>query len=521
MWGRGSRGARLSPIDSDRPSAPRSWLPSWLAPGALLVSVAALYGRTALFHDGLFERDGYYHARLAFLLPERWFSRSFPWTQLSTWRDSYCDKEFVYHLLIAPFARLAPSALQGTLLFSVLLAVCVVLALYLVLRAHAVPWPAWFAAFPLATGGLFVARLGMIRSHVLSMLLLVLGVHLLLERRWRAVLLFGFVYAWCYTFPFVLAMTAAPLALGLWAGKGGLDWRTPLAAFVGSVLGLAIHPYSPVTLENFLTVLQIFVLGNQGADTSVLELGNEIYRYPLPVFFDIYPLLLLSMPALLGAVLLCWKRITAEAKGVTAACTFWFGMCVAAPRFTEYQVPLFALAAGLVTRDLWRAWPALQAWMSRRDWRKRFAAAAALALLVGFHTRSYAFYEAYHREAAPPLRFEGAARWMASNLAPGETVINLYWDDFPELFYAAPRQHYLWGLDPTYSLRFDAPRTLLLEQMRQRRLPLDGRVLRDIMGSRTLVLRAERAVRYPELKKAPFREVYRDEAAVVYRLEQQ
>jgi hypothetical protein len=142
-----------------------------------------------------------------------------------------------------------------------------------------------------------------------------------------------------------------------------------------------------------------------------------------------------------------------------------------------------------------------------------------MALLSGFHARSVAFYQAYHREAAPPLRFEGAARWMASNLAAGETVINLYWDDFPELFYAAPRQRYLWGLDPTYSLRFDAPKTMMLERMRQQQLPLDGRALRAALGSRTLVLRSERALRYPELRRAPFREVYRDGAAVVYRVE--
>jgi hypothetical protein len=368
-------------------------------------------------------------------------------------------------------------------------------------------------------GGLFVARLGMIRSHVLSMLLLLLGAHLLLERRWRAVLLLGFVYAWCYTFPFVLAMTAAPLALGLWAGKGGLDWRPPLAALGGAALGLAVHPYSPLTLETTLTVVQIFLMGNAGADASGLELGNEIYRYPLPVFFDIYPLLLLSMPALLAAVALGWRRVSAQAKGAAAACTFWFGMSLAAPRFTEYQVPLFALAAGLVTRDLWSGWPRLRAWFAARPNRQVAAATAALALLAGFHGRSISFYQAYHREAAPPRRFDGAAGWMKQHLAPGETVINLYWDDFPELFYSASRQTYLWGIDPTYSLRFDAPRTRLLEQMRQRQRPLDGRALAAAFGSRTLVLRAERALRYPQLRLAPFKEVYRDGGAVVYSLE--
>ena len=496
--------------DEARPRA------AWLAPAALLAYVAAFYGRTALFHDGLFERDGYYHARLAYLLPERWFSRSFPWTQLSTWRDGFCDKEFGFHLLMAPFARLAPSALAGALAFSVLLATLVVAALYRALRSRGVPWPAWFAALPLATGGLFVARLGMIRSHVLSMLLLMLAVPLLFDRRWRAVLLFGVIYAWCYTFPFVLAMTAAPLALGLWLGGERLDWRTPLAAAAGSALGLLVNPYSPQTIENFLATIQIFLQGNAGAGASGIELGNEIYRYPLPILFDIYPLLLLAMPALLAATLWFRRRVSAEAKGAAAACTFWFCMCLAAPRFTEYAAPMLAIAAGLVTRDLW---PSMRGWFSARPVRAGATAAAALVLLAGFHARSMRYYDAYYREAAPPRRFDGAAAWMAQHLAPGETVINLSWDDFPELFYSGDRQRYLWALDPTYSLRFDAAKTRLLEQMRRHQRPLDGRLLADAFGSRVLALRAARAARYPELKQRPFREEYRDAAAVLYRIE--
>ena len=98
-------------------------------------------------------------------------------------------------------------------------------------------------------------------------------------------------------------------------------------------------------------------------------------------------------------------------------------------------------------------------------------------------------------------------------------MINLFWDDFPELFYSGARQSYLWGLDPTYSLRFDAPRTRLLEQMRTHRRPLQGKALVDAFGARTLALRASRVQRFPELKMPPFREVFRDGGAVLYRIE--
>ena len=96
------------------------------APAALLLYVLGLYAATALLQDGLFERDGYYHARLAQLLPERGLSREFPWTQLSTWKEGYCDKEVLYHLAMAPLAQLGPEPILGARIFSVLLAVAVV-----------------------------------------------------------------------------------------------------------------------------------------------------------------------------------------------------------------------------------------------------------------------------------------------------------------------------------------------------------------------------------------------------------
>ena len=497
-------------------SAPRWRL---AAPAALLLYVAALYAATSLLQDGLFERDGYYHARLAQLLPERGLSRSFPWTQLSTWRDGYCDKEVLFHVAMAPFAWVGDQPILGTRVFLVLLSTAVVAVLWWLLRAHRVPWPVFFAALPLASGGLFLARLGMIRSHVLSMALLLAGVHLLLERRWRALFWLGALYAWSYTVPFVLVMTAAPFVAGAWLGKGGLDWRSPLAALGGALLGLVVHPYSPLTLETFLTYVQIFRIGLAGTQGSGFELGNEIYPYPLPVFFNIYPLLLLSMPVLGAAVVLGWRRLTPEAKGATAACLFWAGMTMASARFVEYQVLLLALAAALVARDLWRGWPAASTWLGGAPWRSTAAAVAALALLVGYHAWALSFYRSYQTRSAPRRFFDGAATWMAQHLAPGEAVINLYWDDFPDLFYSAPRQHYLWGLDPTYSIRFDEERARLLEQSRRQLIPLDGANLREAFGSSTLVLRASRAPRYPELHLPPFREVYRDGSAVVYRIE--
>jgi len=420
---------------------------------------------------------------------------------------------------MAPFAAVGDQPIAGARVFGVLLALVVVASLYLLLRAHGVPWPTWFAALPLATGGLFLARLGMIRSHVLSMALLLLGVHLLLGRRWRALLLLGIAYAWSYTVPFVLLLTAMPFVLGRWLGRGGLDWRSVAASGMGAAAGLVVHPYSPLTLETVFTYVQIFQSGLAGTERSGFELGNEIYPYAPAVFFDIYPLIVILVRLLVLVLALRWRNVSAETKGVAAATLFWAGMTVAAPRFVEYLALLLAVAAGMVARDLMAMPGALPRWVPLgRRWIVA-GAIAAIGLLAGFHARALGHYRVYQTEFAPARFFDGAGAWMVNNLEPGEKVINLFWDDFPDLFYSAPRQHFLWGLDPIYSVRFDPARARLLEQGRRRLAPLAGLRLRAVFGSRHLVLRASRAGAFLELKRAPFREVYRDSAAVVYRIE--
>jgi hypothetical protein len=236
------------------------------------------------------------------------------------------------------------------------------------------------------------------------------------------------------------------------------------------------------------------------------------------VFFDIYPLLLLLVPALLAALLVWRWRLSPESLGLGLAALFWFGMTVASPRFAEYSVLLLAAACAWVVRDLLPGFEAPGRWLAR-PWFRPAAAGLAVALLLGFHLRSLQFYAIYQGEAAPPRHFPGACAWMARNLAPGETVINLFWDDFPELFYDGARQTYLWGLDPTYSLREDPERARLLEAFRRHATPLDAQALKERFHARHLVLRAPRAERFPELNRPPFREVYRDDTAVIVALD--
>ncbi len=467
--------------------------------------------------SGLYERDGYFHARFVQMMPLRGFSQSFPWTQLSTWRESFCDKEFLYHLAMLPFVLFTDDPISGAQIYAVLLSVAVLIALYLVLRMNQVRFPLFFTALPLSMGYIFLTRLGMIRSHVLSMLLLTIGMHFLLQRRWRALFILGFVYAWSYTVPFVLLMTAAAFVIGQRIGGKEIDWHAPIWAGLGSVLGLVFHPYFPLTLETFLTYVQVFSNAVQGADVAELTLGSEVYRRPLQRFFTLNPVIMILMPVLIVVLIRYRHLLTTGSRGMISAAIFWFAMTMASPRFAEYSVLLLAAASALAVRDLLPEMEKEGRWLSRPRVRV-YAALFAIYILGLYHVRSM-FYFGTAQAVTPPRIFQGASAWMEKNLVPGETVINLYWDDFPDLFYDGHRQTYLWGLDPTYSLRDDPDRARLLAQFVRHKIPLDAHVLSDRFHSRYLVFRTFRAGRFPELRQLPFREVYRDDSAVIYALQ--
>lgn len=507
----------VSPMESipqihEKPTTHRAMILSTL----FFLYVTCLFGATAILQDGLFERDGYYHARFAQLMPERGVEQTFPWTQLSIWREQFSDKEFLYHLAMMPFAQIGSDPIFGVRLFALLLSVSVLVALFLMLRSHNCRWPLFFAAMPLAAGGLFIARLGMIRSHVLSMALIILGIHFLLKGKWRAVFVLGFVYAWSYTMPFVLLMTAIPFVIGKWTGRGGLDWKLPMAAGAGSALGLAVHPYSPLMIKTFFTYLQIFQIGMQGTGKSGFELGNEIYPYALTVFFNIYPLVVILVPALVIFVILHRKKLSAETLGIVLSALCWFGMTAASPRFVEYSVLFLAAAYAFTLRDWISAdHPSIHSFLNR-NYLRRALAVIAITALVGFHIRSMDFYIYYQSKAAPPRYFKNASVWMAQHLEPGETVINLFWDDFPDLFYDGSRQRYIWGIDPTYSIRENSEKAALLERFRRHEIYLDGSLLSRSFQSRYLILRTKREGGFPELGFPPFHKVYGDSSAVIY-----
>lgn len=551
---RGSEG--LIPIEMDsegRAGAPRRPLWELALLGVMLLYFGYVYRGTMFLTEGVNkERDGFYHARYSQMVPERGLSREFRWMQFTSWRDEFCDKDFLYHVFLAPFCSDAKEPLPGAKYATVLLLLAALGALYFVLRAWRAPFALVWVALLAVGSADFLDRMMMVRSHCLSVVLMIVCTHVILKRRWWPCCALAFIYAWSYSSPIAMLIAACAIEFGRFLIER--DWRAavrmPAATFLGLIAGLAIHPYTPHSLTSMWMFFHIIWSGQTG---SPVELGSEFRHLTLDSAFTVsIGTTAATLFACIGAVILFFSRkdakeqrtqsgggLSSETAGVVMLAAAWFvSIFVSFQRFIEYAAPLGCLAGGLVLRDLLADLPPLAQLKEMRRTAVLAACGAAVMVLTALHAYTahevalveLAQLQKYAKKDEPRDEsikrwyrgrfFDGAAEFMRKNFAPQSLVVNFHWDDFPELYYAAPEMNYLVGLDPTF-MRLKYPeKAEALEAMRTKKAPFSFQKLREMFGADYVIFVKRRAAMYDELKtdQARARILFSDDGAVIYSL---
>ncbi|HEU4339200.1 MAG TPA: hypothetical protein VFS19_03960 [Planctomycetota bacterium] len=451
----------------------------------------------------LVDRDSLYHARYSQLLPERGLSREFAWTQESVWRDAFSDKEFLFHVLLAPFCR-GDDPAGGAKIAAWLMGIGLLATLAWVLSRNGIRF-AWFWVLLVpALGNHFLFRMQEVRPAILSVILLLLGIHFLLNSRWRAVAIIGFIYSWTYTAPHLLIVFAVIDALARFGDERRFEWRGLAWAAGGVAAGLVIHPYFPNDLRlwwvmNVEIVARAWDLGGD----PVVRLGREFESVSPRSLVVSSTLVLVCFLATFLAAAYRGADVGSRTRRLIAFMLGGFVMYLVSGRFVEYFAPLALLAAASITGDLWA-----------KSTRRFLIANVAGLLAIALCARSvWDTTTALRTYPGPDLA--GAARWMKSNIPPGEKVIHLDWGDFPQLFYYDPSHRYLVGLDPMFLYVRSPERLRLLEDVKWGRKPLDPAELARAFESKWLVLRP---LRRPVAEEAGLIPSFQDNGGSVYKL---
>ncbi|MCA9886113.1 MAG: hypothetical protein KC708_24235 [Anaerolineae bacterium] len=395
--------------------------------------------------DGFIGTDDYYHSRIAAQIIEQGSLRlNFPWLPMTILsNDQFVDHHLLYHLYVAPF--MAIGGITGAKLAQSIVFGSIAVAFWSLLRTVKVRHAWLWSVGIVAVSAPFLYRMLMIRTQGAAVLLLLITLNILFQRRYLWLILLAFAFTWLYNGFVLLPAIVGLYALAVWITERRILWRPVMYAFAGVVLGLVINPYFPQNMA--------FIIDHLGEKVDIgsnVRVGNEWYPYTTGELMEnsLGALLALVAGILAGSFRKSGRDHIETAVLLVALLTLY--MVFRSRRFIEYY-PIFAL---LFCAVAWGRSPVswrnvLPDWMPSLVYRRVYTLIIALPIGV----LSLFIVGQVHDDIQHVTDFDymrGASVWLMENTEPGEMVFQTDWDDFTRLFFHNTHNTYLVGLDPTY-----------------------------------------------------------------------
>ncbi len=407
--------------------------------------------------SGMADGDSYLHVRMANLLVEEGPVRTFPWTQFSVWKEKFQDKDFLFHVLLAPFCADEERMVEGGKFVTWILGSAFFALFAWILFKQRFRNPAlWVVILALTCDPIF-GRIVRVRPQVLSMVFALLCLHFILEHRYKTLFVLSYLFALAHTSaPLVVIMAVLHFAAARLAGEKA-SWRIIIYPAAGLLAGFVINPFFP---NNFylwyLQAIEVpLVTLSAGEGVPLKMMGQEFLpattRDLLLSFRFLLPLL--GIAAVWGM-----RKIDHfDKKTLSLALNFLFylliGLLSERYLYEFWIIPTILLCASLYTRL--DPMPVLRDLLRRR----KLLGGAALVLVLCYTAYFAVANTAQLYEKNSRLKtcdvYERGITYLRDNAAEGELVFHPSWMDFASLFHFNVKNRYMVGSDPCFLYFYD------------------------------------------------------------------
>ncbi|HEX8287204.1 MAG TPA: hypothetical protein VF556_04375 [Pyrinomonadaceae bacterium] len=463
--------------------------------------------------------DGYYHIKWSMLLWESFKSGhwlpTFEWLPLTVLNPKdYADHHFLFHLLQIPFLWFF-EPVRAAKIAAVVFATLAVFSVYWLLYRYKINYLLLWLTMILVCAGSFYFRMNMAKAPPLTIIITVLGIYLLFERKyvWLAPLMFAFV--WTYSLFPLLLIAAFIWTIIIGWNERRFEWRPLAYTFGGMILGNIINPYFPNNLllfwEHFYTKFKV------GSDFAV-AVGGEWYPYSGMELITNFPVALAAM--LVGYILFMPRggKLPEKATFFLAFVTVLLAAQFRSKRFAEYFPPF----AVLFVAFSWQAFIVSSKPQLPEDFKREIEPYldsdkpsenqqlwnyGKLAALWGLGIILFAVFVfnliglqrfginengllATIRGNEANDRYERAMNFATGkdasgndNIPAGERIYNTNWDDFPKLFFYNTKHSYVYGLDPNYLFSENPDLYKLLVELNDGKIDDPAPVIREKFGA--------------------------------------
>ena len=513
-----------TPIVIEENPAKQSWK-QWLGTDAAVRWVYLIFGLFAIVNIMTLlqfstpaiccgDWDGYYHIKWSSLLWEnfshgKWLPE-FVWLPLTVLNSTdYADHHFLFHLLQIPFlwffepvkaAKIAAVTYGSLAIFS---------AYWLMFRYKIDYLLLWLGAL-LTCASSFLFRINMAKAPPLTIIITIIGIYFLFERKYVWLLPLMFVFVWTYSlFPLLLFAAFFWTLIVAW-NERRFEWRPLVYTLGGMILGNVINPYFPQNI--YLFSEHFFEKFKVGSD-FVISVGGEWYPYNGQELLLNFPIALIAM--LVGYILFAPKDGKLPEKS-TFFLMFVTVLLVAqfrSKRFAEYFPPFAILFAAFSWRDFCAPFAARFGSETRLTADNEFAAEIVIKRkrdifyilkqvtlwLTGLFLVLWLFYNLNGikigslqetglletlRGNESNDRYRRATDWAKANIPPGERIFNCNWDDFPKLFFYDTTHNYVYGLDPNYLYTKNPELSKLIPDITNGKINEAAPIIREKFGAR-------------------------------------
>jgi len=486
------------PFSANRRRWPLRFNPRALLTAAILFTLfAVLFAFIQFGTPSLADNDGFYHMRMGALIRQYGLRVPFPWLPLTILNPTaFYDHHLLFHIYLSLFAGGSDQALLIAAKFaSIFMPAAAFVAIWWLLRGQRIRSAAIWAFGLFAVSQAFLYRLSMPRAQAASLLMLALGLHWLLQRKFVWLIPLGFAYVWLFDgFP-LLAVIGAVYAIAAYLTERRIEWQAIVFPIAGIALGLIVNPYFP---QNVTFIIDHLVpkIGEYGANV-----GIEWYPYDTWGLIENSGFALAAF--LIGVVAMIGRGQKFDrVMLITFLLAIVFGVLLfKSRRFVEY-FPAFALifaTAGIRQSD---------------KLPPRWLIVILIVPLIITLTQARATMA---DQTKPADTYAAASYWLARNTPPGSLIFQTDWDDFPRLFFYDTSNTYTVGLDPTYMQLYDADLYDTWVKITQGEIDRPGAVIRSRFGGQYVLTDLQHSAFLQQAKDDPgLKEVFRDKYAVVF-----
>ena len=451
---------------------------------AIVIVMSFLQSRTDAICCG--DWDGYYHIRWSHLLWEnfsqgKWLP-TFQWLPLTVLNpNDYNDHHFLFHLLQIPFLWFFEPVMAAKVA-TVTFATLAIFSVYWLLYKYDVDYLLIWLAAILTCANMFYYRMNMAKAPPLTIIITVVGIYLLFERKYVWLLPLMFAFVWTYSLFPLLWFAAIIWTLIIAWNERRFEWRPIAYTTAGMVLGNVINPYFPHNLvlfwEHAYTKIKI-------AEDFAVAVGGEWYPYSGMELLTHFPVAMIAM--LVGYILFMPRqgKLPEKATFFLVFVTILLAAQFRSKRFAEYFPPFavlfaaFSMQAFLIPKtlqlpedfkrdiepylDTQKTRPHDSRWETIRVFAVTLV---SILLILGFWLNIKGFHWfGFNQEGLADTianndadsRYRRAMAWATGvdangkeNIPAGERIFNANWDDFPKLFFLNTKHSYVYGLDPNY-----------------------------------------------------------------------